>query len=338
MSPARPKGSVFKINGERVRGAFCVSDVQPPVVAEVQAITLVSFANDLVMSVANDDNSQTRRSCSIVELKTTFFDTCPCETVEGEAFLLYRNAPISIWQTDLRSSSGAPLAQVVHTLLDRENGKERSIVADKGPPAPLPIETRSPARNADSRREIIASAACKVIAEKGFAAASIREIARAAGMHVPTMYQYVSSKEEVLELVYRWVIDRVRDNINNAFAKDSPPEDRLIGVVLSLVDNNSSMRKESGVLNREMRSLSKEARKRVVDDYAEIVDNISNIISEGIEKGHFRQANPVLMANFIDALCDIYALRYFAVGRFSIDEFKNELAKFIQFGLKEIPK
>lgn len=338
MSLARPKGSGFKINGERVHGALCVSDVQPPVAEEVQAITLVSFATDLVMSVAKSDSGQTGSSCSIVELRTTFFAPCTCETVQGEAFLVYRNAPLSIWQSDLRSSSGTPLAQVVHTILDRNCGEARPMQAAGRPSTPAPIEARPRVRNAASRRETIARAACDVIAEKGFASASMREIARAAGMHVPTMYQYVASKEEVLELVYRWVIDRVRGNINDAFVEALSPEDRLTAVVRSLVDNNDKMRKESGVLNREMRSLSKQARQRVVDDYAEIIENISKIIAEGVEQGQFRKVNPLLIANFIDAICDIWALRQFAIGQFTIGEFKNELAEFIQFGLNGLPE
>lgn len=105
----------------------------------------------------------------------------------------------------------------------------RDAVEEEPPattPASLPpIATRSdpnhrprsvtPTTSAQ-RREPIAAAAADVIARKGYAAASVREIEAAAHMQVPKLYQYVTSKEEVLELVYRWVIERLQADVEDA--------------------------------------------------------------------------------------------------------------------------
>jgi AcrR family transcriptional regulator len=185
----------------------------------------------------------------------------------------------------------------------------------------------------EERREKIAEAASMVIANKGFAASSIREIADAAGMHVPTMYQYVSSKDEVLELVYRWVMRRVRENVDKALVSTQDPRERLRAVTLKLIENNTQGRRDTGVLNRELRSLSKTARARVLDEYVEVVGDISEVISEGVASGEFRPVNPVIIANFIDALCDMWALRQFAIGQYSVEEYREQLLEFIERGL-----
>jgi len=333
LSPARPP-SKFEVTGTRVRGTARVGDMQPPGAREIQPATLISFATDLVLSGAGKGGPEAARASSILDVKATFLASSECETMEGEAFLLHEAPPVSVWHSRLRAAGGPPLAEVVHTLINRSAAENRPA----GTRAPDPPKPRPGLRKVDCRRQDIARAACEVIAEKGFAAATMREIAQAAGMHVPTMYQYVASKEEVLELVYRWVIDRVRVNVDGAFSDASPADERLIGVVRSLIDNNEAMRRESGVLNREMRSLSRRARQRVVDDYAEIVLNVAKIIAEGVERGHFREVNPLLTANFIDALCDIWSLRQFAVGRFGLEAFKSEMERFVQFGLRGDPK
>src|SRR3546814_10013440 len=129
MSPARPRSGGIKIGGGRVYGTFRAHDV-----AEVQAVTLISFATDLVMTGANGDGDRTGRPWSILDLRTTFLASPACETVEGEAFLLHRNGPISIWQCDLRAPGGPPLAQVVHTLLDRDGGGDHPAQAAGRPP------------------------------------------------------------------------------------------------------------------------------------------------------------------------------------------------------------
>lgn len=172
-----------------------------------------------------------------------------------------------------------------------------------------------------------------VIANKGFSASSIREIAEAAGMHVPTMYQYVSSKDEVLELVYHWVMRRVRENVADALASTEGPRQRLRAVTLKLIENNDRGRRETGVLNRELRSLSKPARARVVNEYVEVVGEIADVIAEGVKSGEFLDVNPVITANFIDALCDMWALRQFAVGQYDVTEFREQLLRFIERGI-----
>jgi AcrR family transcriptional regulator len=53
-------------------------------------------------------------------------------------------------------------------------------------------------RKTGARREQIVKAAEKVFAEKGFHEATISEIAREAGLSEPTLYEYFSSKEEIL--------------------------------------------------------------------------------------------------------------------------------------------
>jgi TetR/AcrR family transcriptional regulator, fatty acid metabolism regulator protein len=53
-------------------------------------------------------------------------------------------------------------------------------------------------RKTGARREQIVKAAEKVFAEKGFHAATISEMAREAGLSEPTLYEYFSSKEEIL--------------------------------------------------------------------------------------------------------------------------------------------
>lgn len=50
----------------------------------------------------------------------------------------------------------------------------------------------------EQRYEGILSAACEAFARRGFHQASIREIARAAGLSLAGLYHYVGGKEELL--------------------------------------------------------------------------------------------------------------------------------------------
>src|SRR5262245_4522181 len=52
----------------------------------------------------------------------------------------------------------------------------------------------------NERRERIVRAARKLIAEQGYEGLSMRELARAAGLSVPTLYNLIGSKHQILAL------------------------------------------------------------------------------------------------------------------------------------------
>jgi AcrR family transcriptional regulator len=68
---------------------------------------------------------------------------------------------------------------------------------------------RKPKRrlSAEARRERIAGAAMKVFAEKGYTGTSFGEIAQAAGITRPVVYDHFPSKKEL----YLWLLERERD-------------------------------------------------------------------------------------------------------------------------------
>lgn len=259
-------------------------------------------------------------------------------TVRAEARLLRRAGDLQVWSCRMTSASGVLLAEATLTAacgVDVPAGP--APTPDTAVPRKVPVG--EPAETAtgglDPRQAQIARAACTVIAEKGYAAASVREIAEAAGMHVPTVYSHVKGKSEILELVYAWTIGRMLEQMEPVFAQGTTPPERLEAIMRRLTETNDLLWHETGVLNRETRSLSLEARDRVLSRYYDgMVVRIAGVIAEGIEQGHFRTVDPRLVANFIDALSDIWPLRPFAVGRAGRDGFAAELEAFVTAALR----
>lgn len=67
----------------------------------------------------------------------------------------------------------------------------------------------------------------------------------------------------------------------------------------------------------------RKSRAGVVGEYVEVVGEIADVIAEGVKSGEFGDVNPVIVANFIDALCDMWALRQFAVGDCGVFEINS---------------
>lgn len=83
----------------------------------------------------------------------------------------------------------------------------------------------------DERYGDIVKAACDVIARRGFRAASIREIADAAGLSLAGLYHYVGGKEELLFLVLDHHLDSLIAALDGALAAARTPEAKLLALI-----------------------------------------------------------------------------------------------------------
>src|SRR5690606_35214666 len=123
------------------------------------------FAEALVQEAASRDGAQVQRVLSATVHRQ---EAGASVRVTGEATCL-ATGPVETWRCAILDAEGTPMAQVVLTLLP-------------GPPvvalAPARPSGEAPAQP-DERRAGIARAAVEVIADKGYAAATMREIAAA---------------------------------------------------------------------------------------------------------------------------------------------------------------
>jgi AcrR family transcriptional regulator len=86
------------------------------------------------------------------------------------------------------------------------------------------------------RYDRILEAAGDVIARRGFHQASIRDIARAAGLSLAGLYHYVGGKDELLFLVLDRSLDRLIAALDEGLAAARTPEARLLALIRTHLD------------------------------------------------------------------------------------------------------
>ena len=77
------------------------------------------------------------------------------------------------------------------------------------------------------KRPLILQAATEVFAEQGFAAVTVAEIADHAGIGKGTVYEYFSSKEELLFAVFAWMNERNFERFQALSAEHGTTRERL---------------------------------------------------------------------------------------------------------------
>lgn len=79
----------------------------------------------------------------------------------------------------------------------------------------------------NSRRALVVDEAARLFAERGYHAASIRDIAAACGVTVGAIYSHFASKEELLVAVYEEGVRRIAEHVDAAIGRVSDPWARL---------------------------------------------------------------------------------------------------------------
>ena len=113
------------------------------------------------------------------------------------------------------------------------------------------------------RYEGILDAACSVIARRGFHQASIREIARAAGLSLAGLYHYVGGKDELLFLVLDRSLARLLESLDRNLAVARTPEGRLLVLIQAHLDFGFHYAHALRIINRDHELLAEPRRSEI---------------------------------------------------------------------------
>jgi AcrR family transcriptional regulator len=109
-----------------------------------------------------------------------------------------------------------------------------------------------------TRRRQIFLAVTRVLARKSFHQASVKEIAAEAGIAAGSIYVYLQSKDEILQLVAESMVGELVDELPRIRreAHDDPRQE-LLGVMRAALDIIDRYREAFAVLNHEVRYLER---------------------------------------------------------------------------------
>lgn len=83
----------------------------------------------------------------------------------------------------------------------------------------------------DSRREEVAEAAARLIAEKGLEALTTRALAKSLGCSIGVLSHYFSSKEEIVIAAFRWADQRIDLRMQEASAQGNLSLDHFFPII-----------------------------------------------------------------------------------------------------------
>ncbi|WP_153301557.1 TetR/AcrR family transcriptional regulator [Endozoicomonas arenosclerae] len=269
---------------------------------------------------------------------------------EGNRFMavsepVYKRPDRLAWRTCLyrlaeneRQSPEKMVADFSHTFeLSRDTAQQKKTAAEKG--KTQVAETSStflqarPETVADKRRQQIFKGACEVIGRKGYGSASMREIAKAADITIPTMYKYIDTKEDILFMITQVCMEEIFAYFKEALHRQEDAESKMKSAIEAYVQYVTKNRKYINLVYRETRALNAENRDRIFNVERDFMTLWEQIIVDGIEEGVFKKTDTFLAANMIYFFCNVWALRHWSLEGYSEEQIRDRLVEFILPGL-----
>lgn len=166
------------------------------------------------------------------------------------------------------------------------------------------------------RREQMIQGAIKLFKEKGFHRATTREIAKAAGFSIGTLYEYIRTKEDVLYLVCDSIYKQSMESLASFEIKEGTVEE-LKAAIREYFLQVDSMLDELTIMYQETKSLAKEAQIYVFSKEFEIVAVLERLLKRCVETGEISMTDKQIhmAANNLVVQGQSWAFRKWALHR-----------------------
>lgn len=188
----------------------------------------------------------------------------------------------------------------------------------------------------EAKHKQIIEAASKLFLEKGFHKASMRDIARESNIELSYLYQYISTKDDILYLFYEYVSSKYEYIYE--MIRSSEDEDALVvmqSAVFMIVEAIHELQREVKTMYTESRHMAKDSLSSVLERESEFVKIFEALIRRGIQSGSFKVKDPFMAANIIQFLLVIEGLRGWNFRDcYCFEDFARSLIEFIMNGLK----
>jgi TetR/AcrR family transcriptional regulator, cholesterol catabolism regulator len=183
------------------------------------------------------------------------------------------------------------------------------------------------------RKEQINEIAQSLFRTKGYAATSMRDLAKEVGIEPASLYNHVKSKEELLQNICFRIADEFFDALQNVLEEDFSAEQKLskaidahVGVILNNLDATTVFFHEWKHLSEPLLSEFKSLRNKYEKQFR-------SIIEEGIESGEFDEVDAHVSVKLLFAMMNSIYEWYHPKGKLKQKEIVRNILETFVFGI-----
>jgi TetR/AcrR family transcriptional regulator, cholesterol catabolism regulator len=204
----------------------------------------------------------------------------------------------------------------------------KKIRAIKG----IPTQIKNPDLVAQRHRQIV-DAAVQLFIKQGFHKTTTRQIARAAGFSIGSLYEYIASKEDILYLVCDAIHAEVERGVSQAMTSASGDKNPLAEVIREYFLVCNRMSDHILLIYQETQSLPPRWRKKVLENEVRITGIFMEVLEHLVSSGNLpriSERSMELVAHNISVLGHMWTFRrWFLARHYSIEDYIELQTEFI---------
>jgi TetR/AcrR family transcriptional regulator, fatty acid metabolism regulator protein len=183
----------------------------------------------------------------------------------------------------------------------------------------------------DQRREELIKATYLEVAEKGYSAVTLQDIAKRAGVSKGSTLYYFATKEDLFLGALEWLVEQVHARIHAAVEQVSDPVEK-VKAVISTIFANAQESRQFFLAYSDFVSIGTR-NKRFHDQNAKFYHGCCGhdreIIAAGMEAGVFRQIDIEDASTMLRALIDGLMLQWFFSSEGTFDDYRRRCERIV---------
>ena len=185
----------------------------------------------------------------------------------------------------------------------------------------------------NKRHAQICDAAIRLFSQKGFHQTSVREISDACGLGIGTLYSYIKTKEDILYLVYRRILETFEARMLEATQGIENPRLQLKAALEATLKIYDECQDVVVLLYQESHALGRQGLQALLEVDRTYVGVFREILEQGNRAGSFAVKNPHLLAVCILFLCAVWDLKRWNLRGYTLETVIESLTTLILNGI-----
>lgn len=187
----------------------------------------------------------------------------------------------------------------------------------------------------ESRKDIIVKAGAALFREKGFGAASMRDLAENIGIEAASLYNHIRSKNEILESICFAVANRFNTHFDEADTVNDPVLAKVETILRFHIQQMIDNHEEVIVSDREWKHLDEPYRSNFHNQRRNYRKRFAALIEEGIKKGELKPIDaPTAIIIMLHAVSGIESWHR-STSKISAKELEDNMVMILIDGLRK---
>ena len=187
-----------------------------------------------------------------------------------------------------------------------------------------------------SRKEQVIRKAAELFKEKGYAAASMRDLAQMLGIEAASLYSHIKSKEEILRTLCFDMATEFRASLDEVEKQTVPASEKLKNGIIGHIQVMARDLTASAVFMNEHRHLSEPFLREFLILRINYINRFKRIIEEGVSTGEFKDSiDKKLSVMTLFSSLNWMPMWYNPDGKIEPESLGDQLADMLVNGLKK---